>query len=363
MFRTIGLLPFLSVAWLFLAAAWLVIVAACPFLAGSWTPTAAAAEIPSSASAASEPVRIGMIGLDTSHSTAFTGLINDADAGGIFERYQVVAAYPYGSRTIQSSFERIPEYTERMERLGVHIVDSIADLLERVDVVMLVTNDGKVHLEQALEVIAAGKPLFIDKPVAASLTDVLAIYQAAEEARVPVYSSSSLRYMQNAQSIRAGSIGRVHGAIAYSPASIEPSHPDLYWYGIHGVETLYTVMGTGCEMVVRTHTEGADVVTCTWDDGRVGTFYGIREGAHRYGGMAIGVDEIADLGPYDGYAPLVETILQFFESGESPVPPDETIEIYAFMSAADESKRRGGAPVRLDDVLAEARTELSARRR
>ncbi len=306
-----------------------------------------------------EPLRIGIIGLDTSHSVRFTELINDAAAEGIFVRYQVVAAYPFGSRTIESSISRIPQYTEEIAQLGVRIVDSIEELLDRVDVVMLETNDGKPHLDQALQVIESGKPLFIDKPVAATLVDVLAIYAAAEEAGVPVFSSSSLRYMENAQAIRDGSIGDVRGAFAFSPAHLEPTHTDLYWYGIHGVETLYTVMGAGCETVVRVHTEGADVVTCTWKDGRIGTVHGIRDGLPGYGGTAFGTEKIADAGPYEGYAPLVQTILQFFDSKVAPVPPEETIEIYAFMTAADESKRLDGAPVRLADVLDRAREELA----
>ena len=313
--------------------------------------------------AAADPVKIGIIGLDTSHSTAFAKLINDPEGEGLFARYQVVAAYPYGSTTIPTSMERIPQYREEIQHLGVTIVDSIEELLENVDVVLLETNDGKPHLEQALAVIRAGKPLFVDKPVAASLADVVAIYKAAEDAGVPVFSSSSLRYSKAAQDIRNGSLGDVVSAFAYSPASMEPSHPDLYWYAIHGVETLFTVMGTGCESVVRTHTEGTDVVTCTWKDGRVGTAFGVRNSRHGYGGTAFGTTGIAEIGPYEGYGMLVEEILRFFDTRVSPVPAEETIEIYAFMSAADESKRLGGQPVALIEILDQARTKAASKLR
>lgn len=307
--------------------------------------------------AADDPIRIGMIGLDTSHSPGFTEVINDPDGEGLFARYEVVAAYPLGSTEIESSYERIPRYTEEVQALGVEIVDSIDELLARVDVVLLVTNDGNPRLEQARQVIEAGKPIFLDKPVAADLKDVVEIYRLAEEADVPVFSTSSLRYIDNAQAIRGGSIGRVVGAVAYSPAVLEPSHTDLYWYGIHGVEILFTVMGTGCETVVRTYTDALDVVTCRWQDGRVGTFYGVRGGQRGYGGTAFGEDKIAELGPYSGQVPMLEEVLQFFETGESPVSRSETFEIYAFMTAADVSKQRGGAPVSLDDVLREAGVE------
>ena len=300
-------------------------------------------------------VRVGIIGLDTSHSPAFTKAFNNSESGGPFSGYEVVAAYPYGSRTIKSSYSRIPEYKQKVKKMGVEIVGSIDALLERVDVVLLETNDGRLHFEQALEVFRAGKPVFIDKPLAASLAEAVAIFEAAERYEVPVFSSSSLRYMKNAQAIRQGEVGEVIGAHAYSPAELEETHPDLYWYGIHGVEALFTAMGTGCETVRRIYTDGTDVAIGTWQGGRVGTFRGLREGEGGYGGTAFGTEGTARMGPYDGYRPLLTRIAEFFRTGEAPVSREETLEIYAFMTAADESKRLGGAPVRIEEVLAEAR--------
>ncbi len=223
-------------------------------------------------------IRVGIIGLDTSHAPAFTKDLNATVANEEGPAIRVVAAYPYGSRAIESSASRIPGLTKEVEALGVEIVDSIDELLKRVDCVLLETNDGTLHLEQARQVFAAGKPVFIDKPVAALLTDVLAIYEAANVAKVPMFSSSALRYGTQPQAIRAGSLGRVLGCEAFSPCSMEPSHSDLYWYGIHGVETLFTCMGAGCESVTRVSTEDAEVVVGKWSDGRIGTFRGIRKG-------------------------------------------------------------------------------------
>jgi predicted dehydrogenase len=305
-------------------------------------------------------VRVGIIGLDTSHSVAFTRVFNDPGAAPDVAGFRVVAAYPHGSRTIESSVSRIPEYTEQVRALGVEIAASLDELLGRVDVVLLETNDGRLHLEQALEVFRAGKPVFIDKPVAGSLADAVEIFDAARRHNVPVFSSSSLRYAAGAQQARDGALGRVVGADAFSPATLEPTHPDLFWYGVHGVELLFTAMGTGVEEVVRMHTDGADVVVGRWADGRIGTLRGIREGRREYGGTAFGTEKIAPLGPYDGYRPLLVEIAKFFRTKVPPVAAEETIEIFAFMEAADESKRRGGAPVRVADVLAAARQAAKA---
>ncbi|MFQ6130441.1 MAG: Gfo/Idh/MocA family protein [Armatimonadota bacterium] len=302
-------------------------------------------------------LRAGIIGLDTSHVIAFTRILNDVNAADDVSGCRVVAAYPKGSPDIESSVSRVPRYTEQIQEMGVEIVASIAELLERVDVVLLETNDGRPHLAQVLPVLKAGKPVFVDKPIAGSLADAVAIFQASEHYQVPVFSSSSLRYAEGAQQARAGRIGRIVGCDTYGPCSLEKTHPDLFWYGIHGVEALFTVMGTGCETVTRASTSGTDLVVGVWEDGRIGTYRGIRQGKSEFGGTAFGTEGIAPVGPSAGYRPLMVDVVRFFRTGVPPVPAEETLEIYAFMEAADESKRQGGKPVSVQTVMAKARAE------
>ena len=152
--------------------------------------------------AAPKELRAGIIGLDTSHAIAFTKLLNDTTAKDRVEGCRVVAAYPKGSPEIKSSVERVPEYTKQVKELGVEIVDSIDSLIAKVDVVFLETNDGRPHLEQVLPVLKAHKPVFIDKPIAGSLADAVAIFDAANQHKVPVFSSSSLRFAEGAQALR-----------------------------------------------------------------------------------------------------------------------------------------------------------------
>ncbi len=302
-------------------------------------------------------LRVGIIGLDTSHSIAFTKLLN-SDETGEYGGYKIVAAYPYGSKTIESSMKRIPGYIEEVKKLGVIITDSIKELLNQTDVILLETNDGRMHLEQAMEVFKAGKTVFIDKPVAASLSDAIAIYQAAEKYKVPVFSASSLRYMSNFDDIlKNNSIGPILGAETYSPCTFEETHPDFFWYGIHGIEALYTIMGTGCKSVSRTYTPGTDLVTGVWEDERIGTFRGIRKGSAGYGGYAFGEKGIKPLGDYNGYAPLVKDIIKMFQTSIPPVSSKETLEIFTFMEAAHESRRRNGAAVELEEVWQKALKE------
>src|SRR5690606_29953163 len=263
--------------------------------------------------------RVGIIGLDTSHAIAFTKTLNAENAAPEYGGFKVVAAFPQGSKDIKSSVDRVPGYIKQVEAMGVEIVDSIKELIKKVDVVLLESNDGRVHLEQALPVLKAGKRMYIDKPIAASLEDTIAIFEASKKYKTPVFSCSSLRYMDSAQQVVGGKIGKVLGADTYSPAHIEKTHPDLLWYGIHGVETLFTVMGSGCKSVSRTHTENTDVVVGVWEDGRIGTFRGTRNGKSAYGGTVYGTTGNMTLGAFGGYNPLLKQIIQFFDSGIPPV--------------------------------------------
>jgi len=317
---------------------------------------------PDTKEAPAKEIRIGIIGLDTSHVIAFTKELNAAkevkpDVAGC----RIVAAYAQGSKDIPSSTQRVAEYTKKVKEMGVEIVESIDELLTKVDAVLLESNDGRPHYEQVLPVLKAGKPVFIDKPIAGSLADAIAIFEAARHYKVPVFSSSSLRFSPGAQALRNGKIGEITGCDAYSPCSLQADHPDLFWYGIHGVETLFTVMGTGCENVSRVSTPDFDVAVGTWKGGRIGTFRGIRKGGGGYGGTAFGTKGVQPIGGYGGYRPLVVQFVEFFRTGKPPVSEAETLEIYAFMEAADESKRQGGAPVTLDSVMTKARAAAKAK--
>jgi predicted dehydrogenase len=321
---------------------------------------AVGAATPAAGAEPAKPLRAGIIGLDTSHVTHFTNFLNKpkntAELG-----VKVVAAFPGGSPDLPSSRDRVKGYTEDLRKMGVEIVPSIEELLTKVDVVLLESVDGRPHLEQARPVIAAGKPLFVDKPMAASLADVIAIFELAKKSNVPCFSSSSLRYCPEALAIRKGdpAVGKPQKVVAWGPYNVEPHHPDLFWYGVHGVELLYTIMGTGCKTVTRAPSDKATEcrVTGNWSDGRQGTY----EGRKGYGAEIEGTKGKGTVSKSAGYDPLLVEICKFFHTGKPPVAAEETIELFAFMEAADESKRQGGAPVTIESVLAKARQAAASK--
>lgn len=303
-------------------------------------------------------LRAGIIGCDTSHVIAFTDLINNPNASGPLEKVEVTVAYPGGSPDIPASHDRVAGYVEQLRKKGVKIVDSLEQLSDECDVILLESVDGRAHLEQ-FKAVSKGKPVFIDKPVAGSLADAIAIFRHAEATKTPVFTSSSIRFLGPIKSVVGdGAIGEVLGCESTGPLHIEPHHPDLFWYGVHGVEGLYTVMGTGCETVTRVDTEKMSVVVGKWNDGRIGSFRGLKVGPSYYGVTVFGTKAVVHRNGGSGYEPLIHEVCEFFVDGEPPVTSKETIELFAFMEAADESRRQGGKPVAIADIMRKAEQAL-----
>jgi len=307
------------------------------------------------------PLRAGMIGLDTSHVPAFTKLFNDPKATGGIAGIRIVCGYP-GGTDLPASHDRVGKFTEQLRGMGVEIVDTIPKLLDKVDVVLLESVDGRIHLQEAIPVLKAGKPLFIDKPVAGSLADAIVIYDLAARQKVPCFSSSSLRFSPGIRDLLQNKgLGTIAGAATWGPCSYQEGTPDMFFYGIHGIEPLYALMGTGCETVTRIATKDTDLVSGTWKDGRIGTYRGIRSNKADFGAVAFGSKRILQTNNEGAYDELCREVGLFFKTGKAPVRPEETIEIFAFMEAADESKRHGGAPVAIATVLEKAKAEAAAK--
>ncbi|HEX3600754.1 MAG TPA: gfo/Idh/MocA family oxidoreductase [Lacipirellulaceae bacterium] len=309
--------------------------------------------------AADQPIRVGIIGCDTSHVKEFTKLINDPKATGDLEGVKITTAYP-GGTDVPASKNRIDGFVKNLRDQGVKIVDSLEKLSSETDAILLESVDGRPHLEQ-FRAVAKGKPVFIDKPTAASLADIISIFRIADETHTPVFSSSSLRFCKEVEDAATNkSIGEMLGCETSGPFSTLPHHPDLFFYGIHGVEPLFTIMGTGCESVSRTDSPLSTVVVGKWKDGRLGSYRGIKKG-HNYSICTFGSEGVVQhTTKTPGYEKLVSEICKFFKTQEPPVGRDQTIEIYAFMEAADESKRQDGKDILLSDTIHRAEEKSAA---
>lgn len=356
-----------------------------------------------------KPVRVGLIGIDNYQVVEYTNFFHNPDYQARFfeddkskvDAYrglEVVAAWKGGSKDLADSQANIDRWTVQLnphlqdkkrkpvagakERPTVEFFEDPQEVIKRSDVIMVMSTDAQQHLEQALWAIKAGKPVFIGRPLAASLTDAVRIVQAAEAAQVPIFSCSQHRFVPGFIGMKNHpEVGNVLGVDVYGGSDRGPKHPDLTWQAVHGVEVLFTLLGPGCESVTRTTTDLADVVTGKWKDGRVGVYRGIRTGKKhpgsvKWSGVVFGDKGVSVMGVYGhgvpshgvvpkndhymGYLPLGGEIGKFFKSKKSPMTNAELLEVYSFLEAAEESHRQHGAPVTLESVLKKAQAEVAA---
>jgi virulence factor len=289
-------------------------------------------------------IRLGVLDFDTSHAVEFTKRLNHVDcpADQQVAGATVVLGCPGESKL---SPERIPGYAEQMKKYGVPLVDKPADLIGKVDGMLIEAVDGSVHWERAKPFLEAGIPCFVDKPFACSVADAKKLIDLAAAKKVPIYSTSALRFAPEVTGYLADTKRpKLTGVAVHGPAPEHERNPGLFHYGIHPVEILFTVMGRGCERVWAVRETSATMVTGKWADGRIATVRGGRPGFN-YGFTAFTEKApfTATVGTGVIYRELLKTVVEFFKTGKPPVDPAETLEIVAFIEAANASAANHGA--------------------
>lgn len=296
-------------------------------------------------------IRLGILDFDTSHVVAFASRLNHA---GVAENQWVDGAMVVAGCPGESALapDRLAGYTAEAKKLGIPLVDKPADLLGKVDGVIVASLDGTVHLERAKPFLEAGLPVFIDKPFACSAAQARAIVALAARHKAPLFSSSSLRYAPEVLAARA-ELGPLEGAAAWGPGSLSGDNkrnPGLFHYGIHAAEMLYALLGPGCKRVTAVSQPGATAVTGEWADGRIGTVRAIRKGASGFGFSAWGA-KAARSGAVSTdviYRELLKRMVVFFRERKPPVDLAETVELMGFLEAANTSAANHGSVVMVD---------------
>lgn len=294
-----------------------------------------------------EDLKIGMIGLDTSHATAFTKLLNDPRNPYQVKGGKVVMAFPVGSSDFDLSYTRIDKITEEVKQYGAKIVDSIEEVAEHCDAILVESVDGRVHLEQVSKLAGFKKPIFIDKPLCLHSSDAKKIEEESRRYNTPIMSSSALRFaesLRNALSIQER--GNIMGADCFGPIKLVETQPGYFWYGIHTIEMLFTILGSGAKSVRMVANLDSDLIISQWEDGRIGTIRGNRKGNDNFGAV-IHYEKGSEFVPIDSsgkplYASLLEQIMLFFKTARPIVPISETKEIIRFIEASNKSMKTGG---------------------
>jgi len=291
-------------------------------------------------------LRLGIIGTDSTHAEEFTRILNDTDAKDHLPGARVVVAYRGGNPLVALSRDRIASISEALQhRWKIPFVDRIRDLCPRVDGLLLLSVDASSRPHEFAEAATCGKPIFVDKPFASSLAAAISLAAYAASHHVLWFSASAMRFV-----VPKLKSGNTCGADVWGPGALgSDSSLDLSWYGIHSISILYALLGPGAESVTRLHTAHSDVLTATWKDGHVGVVHLFRPD-FPFGATAFldnrSSETFANL--QIDYAPLLKAIEGFMRGGEPPVSAEETLEIMAFMDAAQRSMQQGGIPMRLD---------------
>ena len=290
-------------------------------------------------------LKLGILDFDTSHVVEFTKRLNHVgtDAEQFVEGAKVVVGCPGESKL---SPERIAGFTEQMKKFGVPLVDKPSDMIGKVDAMLIEAVDGSVHLERAKPFLEAGVPCFVDKPFACSLADAKAMVALAAKKKLPIFSASSLRFAPElVEYVGAATHGKLVGCAVHGPVSQAERNPGLFHYGIHAVEMVFTLMGPGCTRVTCTSEKGVDVATGRWKDGRVATVRGIRDGKSEFGFVAFAQKDVkaVTVGTKFIYRELLKSVVEMFATGKPPIDPSVTLEIVAFIEAANRSGANHGA--------------------
>ncbi|MFK7694578.1 Gfo/Idh/MocA family protein [Paenibacillus sp. HJGM_3] len=297
-------------------------------------------------------LKIGLVGLDTSHAKVFTRIINDPSYEHHMPRAgRVVLGYPGGSPDFPASINRVEGYTRELsESYGVRIAETPEQVAEEADLILLTAVDGRVHRSLFERIVGYRKPVFVDKPFALTSEDARAIVRLGEQHGVPIMTSSVRRFAPElTAAVEDRSNGAVIGAECFGPIEFLPSNPGWFWYGIHTVEVLYAIMGPGCVSVTTT-AAGApesehELVTGVWADGRIGIARGNRipnvsHGAfvHREKGTAY-VNTASD--GAQKYTLLLAEVIEMVRTGRPAVEPSVSVELIRFLEAANESRLTG----------------------
>jgi hypothetical protein len=164
-----------------------------------------------------------------------------------------------------------------------------------------------------------------------------------------------MRYAPEVAAFRAADAehGEIIQLLTYGPSlAMEGSAMSaMVFYGVHAVEVLYAMMGSGCREVASYSTRTTDVATGVWSDGRAGCVVGTRESKKQWGFTAFCKKTVEhrslDISRVD--TALLRRVVEFFRTGTPPVPVEETVETLLFLSAAGQSAQQAGrsVPVRL----------------
>jgi predicted dehydrogenase len=325
-------------------------------------------------------MRIGAIGIDSSHTPVFTNRINTLFKEGK-TKCQVTHFWDPGTHQWQhpdgpaQSAKDVAKWREDAIKEGAKQVDTIDDLLKNVDGVMVLNIGGARHLELAVPSLAKGMPTYVDKPLTCSTDQAKALLAMSRLYKARCYSASSLRFITEIPKLDKEKLGDIVAIDAFGNGEVMDLMPDLWHYGCHSIEMVDAIFrwagqgGGGVKRVsaVKSATpfvkggkaqpgveakSGYHLLDMEYHDGRIARIRCDRNGSWAFGATVHGTKGVqqfvVDFAPV--YTRLVEGMVKFFEGGPAPVDLRDIVENVAVMEAGNRSIAMGGEWVEIPTI-------------
>jgi predicted dehydrogenase len=286
-------------------------------------------------------LRIGAIGVDSSHLLEFSRRMADLFATGA-TRCRVTAFYDDGNHHLPEA--DVKNWKEKTLSLGAAQASSIDSLLDQVDGVMVLAVSGNSHYELALPSLRRGMPTYIDKPLTCNLEQARSLVSLARKTGAGCYSASSLRFATEIPRLDRKKLGQLHAIDAYGPGELNPDMEGLFFYGVHTIEMVDAIWGPGVARVRCETSADRDLVDLQYKDGRHAHLRLERKGAYEFGATLHGSKGVESFKVdfAEVYNNLIRGMTRFFETGIAPVAINDILENVAVMSAGNLSMAGGG---------------------
>lgn len=291
----------------------------------------------------SAPIKVAIIGLDTSHSVELPKLMLDSS---VVPELRVTGMVPTRALRFDTPFQSSEGLDKRqayLESIGMMVTMDFDTAVADSDAIMLEINDPAFHLEYFRKCAALGKPIFLDKPFADNLDNAREIKKIAAENNTVYFTASCLRFCPGIQNAHK-TIGAPKEGLIWGPIGKAPAGSSIVWYGVHATEMLEFVMGKGAISVQTCQNAAGCVVVVNYSDGRRGAISLDRD-CYRYGGVLRDLVNSPLLfeeqlgGAF--YRPLLVQVEEFFRTGKMPVEIEDSFEVMAILDAADKSAVSG----------------------
>jgi hypothetical protein len=287
-------------------------------------------------------VRVGMLGIENSHSVAYTRLWQgEASPEERVAGARVVACL-FQARTDQDADDE-KKFLAQLQEMGVEkVVSKPEDMLGDVDAVAVVSRDGNEHLPLAAPFLKAGLPTFVDKPMATDLKVAREIVALATAGNAPLFSASAVRYAPEVTEYQGArdDFGAVRTGTVWCPAS-----RDLAFYGIHAVEVMSALWGPGAKWVSAFHSDEKHLAWVGYEDGGVYACQLVRYGYPGFWFTYLGEKKSGATEIHSTYVPICQAMTRMFHDRRTPLDPAISLESVAILEAF--GKSRDGAVVEL----------------